>query len=258
MSKTRFPPTSSPQETGLRTFPSPSLQSFGHQGYFETFCFSDGSQNTSSRPKGNSIKHSWVWPTHLFLLFPSLCFGSVTVAGALQFQFGRQFGLVLPQTRQTHPRDCFCSRTWGHSVGNAEGWGHVMCVSKGFDFRWEQPEMLNCILVAEEHWHCVLTPWTINMGCSSFRWDILIIHLRYLIQWLVLQQCLWSPWQCVVWEDVMCFACGFGEVFFFCVCAELEMTSPGWEQGQEPTLPVADLTLGDSGTVVTFSTGEES
>lgn len=70
-SKTRFPPTSSALETRLgSTFPSPSLQSFGHWGYFETFCFSDGSQNSLSRPKDNSIKHTQVWPMHFLLLFP--------------------------------------------------------------------------------------------------------------------------------------------------------------------------------------------
>lgn len=145
-SKTRFPPTSSALETRLgSTFPSPSLQSFGHWGYFETFCFSDGSQNSLSRPKDNSIKHTQVWPMHFLLLFPSLCFGSVMLAGTFHLQFGKQCGLFLPHTGQTHPQDCFCSRTWVRSVGHAEGWEHTMYVSKAFDFGQEQPVKLNCM-----------------------------------------------------------------------------------------------------------------
>lgn len=42
--------------------------------------------------------------------------------------------------RQAFSWACFCSRTWVHMVGKAEGWGYLLYTSKWFDAKkWEQP-----------------------------------------------------------------------------------------------------------------------
>lgn len=46
---------------------------------------------------------------------------------------------VIPASgkSKTNPWDCFCSRTWVHLMSNMEGWGSLVCASRGFDFGWE-------------------------------------------------------------------------------------------------------------------------
>lgn len=51
----------------------------------------------------------------------------------IKIMLGKSLGYYCLRQRQTHPWDCFSSRTRVHLVGNEGGWRSPVCASKRFD-----------------------------------------------------------------------------------------------------------------------------